>query len=201
MPPIGHDDQTHALHVLNAVQSAKALVADIALGGGLARLDAVQLPEPIKASLRALFAEVSKLQVFESRAAARGTLHKLDDEKLAEAVQAVADRRVLTVTEEEILATTPEDMDRAFSIDADVEAEQVAGDAFDMLTGAAIELRDKLVAAAAEIRSPDVIDTTYEEVTEGSPVLLLEQKADGAFALVSPPEAATQPDATDAFDL
>ena len=123
MPPFGRDDQIHAMHVLNVMEHAKALVAAIAQSGGLAKADVSQ--EAVKAALRALFDETSKLQVYEARAAARGTLDKLSDEKLTLAIKDVRDRRVLTIGEEERLVETPEEFADKFSLD-DPEPEVTA---------------------------------------------------------------------------
>jgi hypothetical protein len=108
------------MHVLNVLECAKALVAALAATGGIAKADVSQ--EGVRDALRALFEQTSKLQVYESRAAARGTLSKLDDEKLALAIKEVRDRRILTVGEEDVLAATAEQVDAAFSLDADPSA-------------------------------------------------------------------------------
>jgi len=117
MPPFGRDDQIQAMHVLNVMECAKALVAAIAQSGGLARADLTQ--EGVRDALRALFDQTSKLQVYEARAAARGTMIKLDDERLSLAIKEVRDRRVTTITEEDRLAETPEQAAAKFSLDAD----------------------------------------------------------------------------------
>jgi hypothetical protein len=104
------------MHVLNVMECAKALVAAIAQSGGLAKADVTQ--EGVRDALRALFDQTSKLQVYEARAAARGTMIKLDDERLSMAIKEVRDRRVTTVTEEDRLAETPEQAAEKFSLDA-----------------------------------------------------------------------------------
>jgi hypothetical protein len=103
------------MHVLNVMECAKALVAAIAASGGIAKADATH--EGVRDALLALFNETSKLQVYEARAAARGTLAKLDDERLALAIKDVRDRRVLTITEEERSVETAEQAADKFSLD------------------------------------------------------------------------------------
>jgi len=88
------------------MECAKALVAAIAASGGLAKADVTH--EAVRDALHALFDQTSKLQIYEARAAARGTMVKLDDERLTLAIKEVRDRRILTVTEEERLVETPE---------------------------------------------------------------------------------------------
>jgi hypothetical protein len=118
MPPYGRDEQVQALHMLNVLERAKALIAAIASSGGIAKADLSQ--EGIRDALRSLFDETSKLQVYESRAAARGTLSKLDDEGLALAIKGVRDGRILTAGEQDVRDATPEQIAEAFSLD-DVE--------------------------------------------------------------------------------
>ena len=114
MPPIGKDEQTHALHALNVVECAKALVAAITRAGGPT---VIQLPEGVQEAMRDLFYETSKLQVYETRAAARGSLVKLDDEQLSEAIKDLREQRVLTAGEVAVLSATPEETAAVFTFD------------------------------------------------------------------------------------
>jgi len=117
MPPAGRDDQLHALHVLNVLVAAKALVAAIARTGG-------RLPEATDAeteAMRVLYEETSKLQVFETRARARGTLQAFTDEQLAEAIQNLRASKILSAGEQSVLESTAKDDAEAFSLAAEPE--------------------------------------------------------------------------------
>lgn len=115
MPPFGRDDTTHAMHVLNVLECAKMLVAAVARVG----IDKAMENNPdVKDAMKVLFDETSKLQVYESRARARGTLVALDEAQMAEAIRDVRKRRVLSIGEEESLVATPKQIEESFSIEA-----------------------------------------------------------------------------------
>jgi hypothetical protein len=103
------------MHVLNVVQCAKALVAAVTRIGFQ---KAMENTPDINEELRVLFEETSKLQVYEARARARGTLVALDETQMAEAIRDVRKRRTLTIGEEETLAATPEQVEESFSLEA-----------------------------------------------------------------------------------
>lgn len=133
MPPIGRDDKNHAAHVLNVLDCAKALVAALAQAGGLDKADASK-HIGVRDALKTLFDQTSKLQIYEARAKARGTLAALDDEQMAMAIKDVRERRVLTADEAEVLDATPEQVAESFSLEtpegaaAPVETEEPAPD-------------------------------------------------------------------------
>lgn len=120
MPPFGQDDKTHAMHVLSVLDCAKAFVAAVSRTGGIEALlklnmDPSQLD--VRDALHVMFTETSKLQVYEARARARGTLTQLDDAQLASAIQDVRQRRVLSAGEQETVEATPETITEMFSLD------------------------------------------------------------------------------------
>jgi hypothetical protein len=120
MPPVGSDEHVQAIHVLNVLDCAKTLVAEIAKAGGVDKLQLSQIG--VRDALKALFEQASKLQVYESRAKVRGTVGSLNGERLAQAVKEVRDKRLLTVDEEEVRDATPEQVASTFSLDEPEEA-------------------------------------------------------------------------------
>lgn len=125
MPPTGNDEHVQALYVLNVLNCAQALVAAIAQAGGLDKLQLQQIG--VRDALGALFEQTSKLQVYEVRAKARGTVSALDSASLSEAIKQVRDKRLLSADEEDVLAATPAQVESTFSLDAP-EGGAAAGD-------------------------------------------------------------------------
>jgi hypothetical protein len=116
MPPFGKDEQVQAIHVLSVVEAAKLLVAELARAGGVDKVDASK--PGVREALKALFDETSKLTIYQARAGARGTIGKLDDEKLSQVVREIRDNKQLSVDEEEARDMTQEDVDSTFSVEA-----------------------------------------------------------------------------------
>lgn len=124
MPPFGADEKVQAIHVLSVLDSAKALVAAIAQCGGIDKLDVKQVG--VRDALVALFEQASKLQVYEARAKARGTVEALDSEALTMAIKDLRDKRTLTADEEDVRDATPAQVDAAFSLDEPEDAKPEA---------------------------------------------------------------------------
>jgi hypothetical protein len=116
MPPTGADERAYALHVLSVVAAARALAASIASAGGAGR---VKTPDP--QTVETLCTEVGKLVVYETRAGVRGTIRPFTEETLIEAVDGLRRKRELTLDQEDVLATTDEDADSLFRLDAEPE--------------------------------------------------------------------------------
>jgi hypothetical protein len=135
MPPVGSDEHVQAIHVLNVLDCAKTLVAELAQAGGVNKLQLQPAHAGVRDALTALFEQASKLQVYETRARVRGTVGTLDGERLAQAVKEVRDRRLLTAEEEEVRDATPDQIAAAFSIDdepAPASGERTPADAFSL---------------------------------------------------------------------
>jgi hypothetical protein len=126
MPPVGSDEHVQAIHVLNVLDCAKILVAEIAKAGGVDKLQLAQIG--VRDALKALFEQASKLQVYESRAKVRGTVGSLNGERLAQAVKEVRDQRLLSADEEDVRDATPEQVAATFSLDDPEEATAPAAD-------------------------------------------------------------------------
>jgi hypothetical protein len=124
MPPLGRDEQVQAIHVLAVVDAARALAVAIVGYGGIAKATA-DAPKSLASVLCALHDQVSRLAQYEIRASARGTVTKLDDEKLSLAVHRLRNERDLSVDEEEIRDMTDEDAAAAFTVETDAPAVSV----------------------------------------------------------------------------
>ena len=119
-PPFGADEKVQAIHVLNVLDCAKVLAAAVAQAGGIEKLDVKNVG--VRDALTTLFEQTSKLQVYEARARARGTVGSLTDETLTMAVKELRDKRVLTADEEDVRDATPAQIEAAFSLDEPEDA-------------------------------------------------------------------------------
>jgi len=116
-PPFGPDEKVQAIHALSVIRAARVLVAAITRSGGPARVRA----DTVRAEIAALCEETNRLAVYEARAAARGGVKELSDERLSAAVEDLRRAVPKSADEEEILDMTDDDVDKAFSADSLVE--------------------------------------------------------------------------------
>ncbi len=123
-PPFGPDEKVQAIHVLSVVAAARALVAAVARNGGHLKVSADMLRDEIKI----LCNEANRLAVYEARAAARGTVKELSDERLASAVEDLRRRITLSADDEEVLDMSDEQIAETFSAESLATAESESSD-------------------------------------------------------------------------
>ena len=113
MPPFSPDEKVQAIHVLSVIEAARQFVASVTRNGGYEKVSADKLRDEIKT----LCVETGRLAVYEARAAARGSVKELSDERLTAAVQELREKITLTADQEEILDMSTKEVSDAFDAD------------------------------------------------------------------------------------
>jgi hypothetical protein len=113
MPPFSPDEKVQAIHVLSALEAARELVAAITRNGGHEKVST----DAVRDELKTLCVEAGRLAVYEARAAARGSVRELSDERLTAAVQELRAKITLSVDTEEILDMSEKEVSDAFDAD------------------------------------------------------------------------------------
>ena len=113
MPPFSPDEKVQAIHVLSVLEAARELVASVTRNGGHEKVSADALRDEIKT----LCTEAGRLAVYEARAAARGSIKDLSDERLTAAVQELREKLTLTPDQEEVLDMSAKEVSDAFDAD------------------------------------------------------------------------------------
>jgi hypothetical protein len=114
MPPFSPDEKVQALHVLSVVTAVRDFVSAVSRHGGPEKVNA----DSVREELAALCKESGRLAVYEARAAARGTVKDLSDERLTVAVQRLRDSIDLSADQEEVLDMSEDEMDAVFGGDS-----------------------------------------------------------------------------------